>query len=68
MGFSKIVCEGDSLRVIKAICDPGSHYVRIWHFVDAIKKDASGFTLCYWIHCCREANSVAHNLVRDVFF
>jgi hypothetical protein len=65
MGFSKIVCEGDSLQVVKGICDPGSHYVRIGQFVDAIGKDASGFLFCSWIHCCREANGVAHVLARE---
>jgi hypothetical protein len=29
MGFSKIVSEGDSLQVIKGICDSGSLFVRI---------------------------------------
>jgi hypothetical protein len=53
MGFSKIVCEGDYLQVIKGICDPGSHYVRIGHFVYAIINDASRFSFCSWIYCCR---------------
>jgi hypothetical protein len=66
MGFSKIICEGDSLQVVKAICDPGSYYVRIGHFVDVIRKDASKFIFCSWFHCCREANTVAHQLVREV--
>jgi ribonuclease HI len=64
MGFSKIICEGDSLQVVKAICDPSSTFVKIGHFVDAIRKDASDFTSCSWAHCCREANVVAHQLDR----
>jgi ribonuclease HI len=65
MGFFKIICEGGSLQVVKAICDPSSPYVKIGHFVDAIRKDASDFTSFSWAHCCREANVVAHQLARE---
>jgi ribonuclease HI len=65
MGFSKIIYECDSLQVVKAICDPGSYYVRIGHFVYAIRKYASEFIFCSWFHCCRESNTVAHQLARE---
>lgn len=68
MGFSKIICEGDSLQVVKAICDPSSHYVKIGHFVEAIGKDAFEFIYCSWFHCCREANVIAHQLAREASF
>jgi len=59
------VCEGDSLRVIKEICDLRSLYVRIGHYVEAIRQNASRFSSCSWVHCCREANDVAHVLARE---
>jgi ribonuclease HI len=65
MGFSKVICECDSLQVVKAICDPSSPYVKIGHFVEAIRKDASEFISCSWFHCYREANVVAHQLARE---
>jgi hypothetical protein len=58
MGFINIVCEGDYLHAIQGIRDPGSPYVRIRHFVEAIRQIASGLSSCSWIHCCREANVV----------
>jgi ribonuclease HI len=69
MGFFRIICEGDSLQVVKATCDPNSSFVKIGHFVDAIKKEASDLVSdlvsCSWFHCCREANIVAHQLARE---
>jgi len=65
MGFSSIICEGDSIQVVKAICDPNSSFVKIGHFVDAIRKEASDLISCSWFHCCREANIVAHQLARE---
>jgi ribonuclease HI len=65
MGFSKIVSEGDSLQVIKGICDPDSPFVCIGHYVETIRQKASEFSSCSWVHCCREANDVAHVLARQ---
>lgn len=64
MGFTNIECEGDSLQAIQGIRDPGSPYVRIGHFVEAIRQVASGLSSCYWIYCCKEAN-VAHVIARE---
>jgi hypothetical protein len=41
MGFSKIVSEGDSLLVIKGICEEGFLLVRIGHYLEAIRQKAS---------------------------
>jgi hypothetical protein len=51
--------------MIKGIHNPGSPYVWIGHFVEAIRQDASGFSSCSWVHCCTEANVVAHVLARE---
>jgi hypothetical protein len=65
MGCSKIVSEGDSLQVIKRMCDPDALLDRIGHYMEAIRQKASSFSVCTWVHCCREANVVAHILVRE---
>jgi hypothetical protein len=65
MGFSKIVSEGDSLQVIKGMCDPDAPLVRIGHYLETIRQKDAGFSFCTWVHCCREANDVAHVLARE---
>jgi hypothetical protein len=59
------VCEGDSLQVIQEICDLRSLYVRIGHYVEAIRQNASRLSFCYWVYCCREANDIVHVLARE---
>jgi hypothetical protein len=65
MSFVNIESEGDSLQVIKGLCSPEFSLDRIGHFMDAIKQKVSCFFVCKWSHCCREANEVAHILVRN---
>jgi len=64
MDFVNIESEGDSLQVIKGLCNPDFSLDRFGHFMDAIKQKASCFFVCKWRHCYREANEVAHILVR----
>jgi hypothetical protein len=62
--FNQIVCEGDSLQVIKGICNEDGQQDRVGHFLLEIKQRASCFSVCNWSYCCREANVVAHLLAR----
>jgi len=64
LGLANIVCEGDSLQVIKGICNEDGQQDRIGHFLLGISQRASCFSVCKWSHCCREANVVAHLLAR----
>jgi ribonuclease HI len=64
MDFVNIESEGDSLQVIKGLCNPDFSLDRFGHFMDAIKQKASCFFVCKWRHCYREANEVAHILAR----
>lgn len=65
IGCSKIVSEDDSLPDIKRMCDPDALLDRIGHYMEAIRQKASTFSVCTWVHCCKEANVVAHVLVRE---
>jgi ribonuclease HI len=64
LGLANIVCEGDSLQVIKGICNEDGQQDCVGHFLLEIKHRASCFSVCNWSHCCREANVVAHLLAR----
>jgi hypothetical protein len=34
-------------------------------YVETIRQKASRFFICFWVHCCKEANVVAHILARE---
>jgi hypothetical protein len=64
LGYVNIVSEGDSLQIIKGVCDSDYPLDRIGHFLEAIKQKVGGFSVCKWSHCSRDANEVAHLLAR----
>jgi hypothetical protein len=64
LGYVNVVSEGDSLQIIKAVCDSDYPLHKIGHFLEAIKQKAGGFSVCNWSHCARDANEVAHLLAR----
>jgi hypothetical protein len=64
LGYVNVVSEGDSLQIIKGVCDPDYSLDRIGHFLDAIRQKVGEFSDCKWSHCLRDANEVAHCLAR----
>jgi len=64
LGYVNVVSEGDSLQIIKGVCDSDYSLDRIGHFLDAIRQKVSEFSECKWSHCPRDANKVAHCLAR----
>ncbi|XP_065623665.1 uncharacterized protein LOC136065005 [Quercus suber] len=60
----RVVVEGNSLQVIKAINNTKSSKTSYGHIIDEIKLLSSSLPCCSFVHVRHEGNKLAHVLVR----
>ncbi|KAK8626384.1 hypothetical protein V6N13_134032 [Hibiscus sabdariffa] len=65
LGFAKVVIEGDSLTVIKKNCAMTSDSSLLGPIIHDIKEVSKGFESIVLCSVHREANNIAHTLVRE---
>ena len=63
LGFSNIIVEGDSEKVIKAFKSEES-FASFGHLVSAVKLIVESFNQISFLHTRRAGNALTHNLVR----
>ena len=64
MGFSNILCESNSLQIVKASRDPSINLSSLGQLIEDIKSLAPAVTKVPITHVRRQANGVAHRLAR----
>ncbi|XP_059436347.1 uncharacterized protein LOC132169310 [Corylus avellana] len=65
LGFERVIFEGDSLTVMKAINSIGLCESSYGHFVEDVKTYSSDFAMSSFVHVPRGANSAAHTLAKE---
>ena len=64
LGFSKVILEGDSETVIKALQDNSPSLAPFGLLIRDAQETANFFTCISYAHVGRNGNFVAHNLAR----
>ena len=64
ISVTRVVVEGDSMKVITAINDPKHNRTQWSHVIQDIKKASTCLQLCSFCHVSRGSNSLAHSLAR----
>lgn len=67
LGFEKVMVEGDSEIIIKAIHINGISNSSYGHIIQDIRVVAIGFQDALFCHVCQLGNSVTHMLARQAF-
>nr|POF07483.1 hypothetical protein CFP56_20174 [Quercus suber] len=63
--FNCVIIESDSLGVVKAIQDSADSTCHVGHIIEDVKQLAKALKSCDFQHTKREANQIAHTLVRN---
>ena len=66
VGFSSIILEGDSERVIKSLRSEKSSFASFGHLIEDVKVLTESFVDFTVSHVRRQGNSVVHKLARHV--
>jgi len=64
IGLFDIILEGGAMQIVKAIFTDLSTWSMFGHFIERIKEVVMSFRSFRVVHTMREANSVAHILVK----